>query len=62
MMENSRQKEIVDVHSSSQRKPINPEFRRFQRRKKPQFIVKRNGESVTLKCPVHGSQIYYSLK
>jgi hypothetical protein len=61
MMEDSRQKEIVD-HSSSQRKPINPEFRRFQRRKKPQFIVKRTGESVTLKCPVHGSQIYCSLK
>ena len=53
MMEDSRQKEIVD-HSSSQRKPINL-------RKKPQFIVKRTGESVTLKCPVHGSQIYCSL-
>lgn len=53
MVEKQRQQEVVG-RSNSQTRSIHPEFRRLERRKKPQIIVKRTGESVALKCPVHG--------
>ncbi len=45
--------------SSSETRPVHSfsKFRRLERRKEPQLIVKRTGETVALKCPTRGSKI-----
>lgn len=60
--EKQPQQEFVG-RSSSQTRPVHsfPKFRRLERRKEPQIIVKRTGETVALKCPTRGSKIYYWL-
>ncbi|XP_046657759.1 fibroblast growth factor receptor 1-like [Daphnia pulicaria] len=53
------QQEFVG-RSSSQTRPVHsfPKFRRLERKKEPQIIVKRTGETVALKCPTRDHRLY----